>query len=39
VEAVEDEKKKGKIIKEFERGFVYEHGEDKRVIIASKVIV
>jgi len=39
VEPVEDEKLKGKIIREFERGFVYIKGDDKRVIIASKVIV
>ena len=39
VEPVEDEKMKWKIIKEFERGFVYDKGSDKRVIIASKVIV
>ncbi|MCX6825179.1 MAG: nucleotide exchange factor GrpE [candidate division SR1 bacterium] len=39
VEPVTDEKFKGKIIKEFERGFVYIKGDDKRVIIASKVIV
>ena len=39
VAPVEDEKLKGKIIKEFERGFVYTKGDDTRVIIASKVIV
>jgi hypothetical protein len=39
VEPVEDEQLKGKIIKEFERGFVYDKSGDKRVIIASKVIV
>ena len=39
VEPVEDEKLKGKIIKEFERGFVYDKSGDRRVIIASKVIV
>ncbi|MEI8008811.1 MAG: nucleotide exchange factor GrpE [bacterium] len=39
VEPVEDEQLKGKILKEFERGFVYVKGDDKRVIIASKVIV
>ncbi|MFA6255952.1 MAG: nucleotide exchange factor GrpE [Candidatus Absconditabacterales bacterium] len=39
VEPVEDEKMKGKIIREFERGFVYHKGDDRRVIIASKVIV
>ena len=36
---VEDEKMKGKIIKEFERGFVYEKNGDKKVIRPSKVIV
>ncbi len=39
VEPVEDEQLKGKIIKEFERGFIYHKGDDTRVIIASKVIV
>jgi molecular chaperone GrpE (heat shock protein) len=39
VEPVEDKKMKWKIIKEFERGFVYEKDDDKRVIISSKVIV
>jgi len=39
VEPVEDEALKGKIIREFERGFVYEKGDDTRVIRASKVIV
>ncbi len=39
VQPVEDEQLKGKIIKEFERGFVYHKGDDTRVIIPSKVIV
>ena len=39
VEPVEDEKLKGKIIKEFERGFVYDKNGEKKVIRASKVIV
>lgn len=39
LEPVEDEKMKGKIIKEFERGFVYEKNGDKKVIRPSKVIV
>ena len=39
VEPVEDEALKGKIIKEFERGFIYDKDGDKRVIRASKVIV
>ena len=39
VEPVKDEKLKGKIIKEFERGFIYEKNWDKKVIRASKVIV
>ena len=39
VQPVEDEALKWKIIKEFERGFVYHKGDDTRVIIASKVIV
>ncbi len=39
VEPVEDEALKGKIVKEFERGFVYEKDGDRRVIRPSKVIV
>lgn len=39
VEPVEDEALKGKIIKEFERGFVYDHDGEKKVIISAKVIV
>lgn len=39
LEPVEDEQLKWKIIKEFERGFMYSKGDDKRIIIASKVIV
>lgn len=39
VEPTEDKKMKWKIIKEFERGFVYNKDGDKRVIISSKVIV
>lgn len=39
MEPVEDEALKGKIIKEFERGFVYHKGDDTRVIVPSKVIV
>lgn len=39
VQPIEDEQLKGKIIKEFERGFVYHKGDDTRVIIPSKVIV
>ena len=39
LEPVEDEALKWKIIKEFERGFVYEKNWDKKVIRASKVIV
>lgn len=39
VEPVEDETMKGKIIKEFERWFVYENNWEKKVIRASKVIV
>ena len=39
VEPVEDEKLKGKIIREFERGFVYDKNWDKKIIRASKVIV
>jgi molecular chaperone GrpE len=39
VELVEDETMKGKIIREFERGFVYDKGGEKKVIISSKVIV
>lgn len=39
VEPIEDEQMKWKIIKEFERGFMYEKDGDKRVIRPSKVIV
>jgi len=39
VEPVEDESLKGKIVREFERGFVYQKGDDTRVIRPSKVIV
>lgn len=39
VEPIEDESLKWKIIREFERGFVYEKDGDKRVIRVSKVIV
>lgn len=39
LQPVEDEKLKGKIVKEFERGFVYHKDDDTRVIRASKVIV
>ncbi len=39
IEPTENKKLKGKIIKEFERGFVYEKDGDKRVVKPSKVIV
>lgn len=39
LEPTEDKKMKGKITKEFERGFIYENAADKRVIRPSKVIV
>ncbi|MEI8091456.1 MAG: nucleotide exchange factor GrpE [bacterium] len=39
VQPVEESKMKGKIIQEFERGFVYEYDGEKKVIIPSKVIV
>ncbi|MEI7563299.1 MAG: nucleotide exchange factor GrpE [bacterium] len=39
VQEVEDKAMKGKIIQEFERGFVYKHGDDVRVITPAKVIV
>jgi hypothetical protein len=39
VQSIEDEKLKGKIVQEFERGFVYEKDGDKRVVVASKVVV
>lgn len=35
----DNEKLKGKIIQEFEQGFVYENGNDKLVITPSKVII
>lgn len=39
VQAVADENLKGKIIQEFEQGFIYEKGEEKVVLIPSKVVV
>jgi molecular chaperone GrpE (heat shock protein) len=39
VEPVEDETLKGKIIKEFQAGYVYEKDGIKKVISAAKVIV
>ena len=39
VQDVDDKKLKGKVIQEFERGFVYHHGDDMRVITPSKVII
>jgi molecular chaperone GrpE len=39
VQPVDDENLKGKIVQEFERGFFYEKGEDKRVVVTSKVVV
>lgn len=39
VQPTEDKKLKGKIIQEFEQGFVYENEDERMVISASKVIV
>ena len=39
MQPTDDEKLKGKIIQEFEQGFIYENGEDKLVISPSKVII
>ena len=39
MQPTEDEHLKGKIIQEFEQGFIYENGDDKLVITPSKVIV
>jgi molecular chaperone GrpE (heat shock protein) len=39
VQSIEDEKLKGKIVQEFERWFYYEKDGDKRVVVASKVVV
>lgn len=39
MQTTDDEKLKGKIIQEFEQGFIYESGEDKLVISPSKVII
>lgn len=39
MQPTDDEKLKGKIIQEFEQGFVYENGNDKLVITPSKVII
>jgi molecular chaperone GrpE len=38
-QSVDDEKQKGKIIAELERGFIYEDSEIKKVITTSKVII
>lgn len=39
VQEIDEKRMKGKIIQEFERGFMYEQGDDKRIIIPAKVIV
>ena len=39
MQATEDEALKGKIIQEFEQGFVFKDGEETLVLIPSKVIV
>lgn len=39
MQPTDNEKLKGKIIQEFEQGFVYENGNDKLVITPSKVII
>ena len=39
MQATEDKNLKGKIIQEFEQGFVYENGDEKLVISAAKVII
>jgi molecular chaperone GrpE (heat shock protein) len=39
VQEVEDKKMKGKIIQEWERGFIYDHNGEKKVIVPAKVIV
>lgn len=39
MQVTEDKNMKGKIVQEFEQGFVYENGDEKIVISASKVIV
>ena len=39
MQVTEDKNLKGKIVQEFEQGFVYENGDEKIVISASKVIV
>lgn len=36
---VQDKKLKGKIVQEFERGFVYHKGDIKKVVATSKVVV
>jgi len=38
-QVVDDKKMKGKIIQEFERGFVYEKDGNKKVVVTSKVVV
>jgi molecular chaperone GrpE (heat shock protein) len=39
MQPIEDEKLKGKIIQEFERGFVYTENGEKTVITTSKVVI
>ncbi len=39
VQPVQDEKLKWKIIQEFEKGFLYEHDGQKKVLLPAKVIV
>lgn len=39
VQTTDDPELKGKIIQEFEQGFIYENGDEKLVISPSKVIV
>jgi molecular chaperone GrpE (heat shock protein) len=38
-QAVDDEKMKGKIVTEFEKWFVYDDGQTKKVITTSKVVI
>ncbi len=39
MQPTDDKKLKGKIIQEFERGFVYEKDWEKKVITTSKVVI
>ena len=39
MQPTEDENMKGKIVAEFAKGFIYDDGQTKKVITASKVVI